>query len=127
MIFFRIRDLPTFRTVDNNFIMSFKFRTLDTTDQTTYFAFTYPYTYRELQASLDRLSRRYGNGSRSYAQLSSLPATGIYFHRENAMRSLENRRLDLITITGLNGITDKKELSLREARQSFLVCEDDRR
>jgi hypothetical protein len=97
--------------------MSFKFRTLEAaaTDQTTYFAFTYPYTYRELQAHLDRLTRRYGNGHRSYEQLSSMPLNGIYFHRENAMRSLERRRLDLLTITGLNGITEQREISLRKA------------
>jgi hypothetical protein len=101
--------------------MSFKFRTLDTTDQMTYFAFTYPYTYRELQASLDRLTRRYGNGGRSYEQLRSLPVTGIYFHREIAVRSLEHRRMDLLTITGLNGITHQREIRLRKSDQLLPV------
>jgi hypothetical protein len=47
--------------------------------------------------------------------LRGLPATGIYFHRQNAIRSLEQRRLDVLTITGLNGITDQKEIALRQA------------
>ena len=46
-----------------------------------YFAFTYPYTYRELQASLGRMERRLGNGGQSFGGLQLLPDTGIYFHR----------------------------------------------
>ena len=92
--------------------MSFKFRNLDHASGPVHFAFTYPYTYKELQANLERLSRRQGNGSKNFSELASLPENSIYFHRENVIRSLEKRRLDLLTITAMNGILDEKEASL---------------
>lgn len=112
MFVVRIRDPPTYETVDTNFQMSFKFRNPENPVGTTFFAFTYPYTYKELQSSLDRLARKHGNGNRSFAELSSLPDSAIYFHRENVIRSLEKRKMDLLTITGMNGILEEKEPTL---------------
>ena len=108
----RIRDPPTFESADSQFQMSFKFRVPDDNHGTTYFAFTYPYMYKELQINLDRVHRRYGNGHRSYDELSTLPETTIYFHRETVVRSLEKRKMDLITLTGMNGLTRDRELNL---------------
>ena len=110
--FFRIRDPPTYETIDSNFQMSFKYRNSDNPTGITYFAFTYPYTYKELQSNLDRLHRKSGNGSKPFAELASLPETTIYFHRENVVRSLEKRRLDLLTITDLSGISQEREETL---------------
>ena len=92
--------------------MSFKYRNSDNPAGITYFAFTYPYTYKELQGNLDRLFRKQGNGNKPFAEISSLPETAIYFHRENVVRSLENRRLDLLTISGVNGISSDREETL---------------
>jgi hypothetical protein len=56
-------------------------RCLEEPEAVVYFAFTYPYTYRELQQSLGRMERRHGNGALSFAALQQLPDTSIYFHR----------------------------------------------
>jgi len=105
----RLRDLPTYTTLENNFTMSFKFRNLEEPDSLVYFAFTYPYSYKELQTSLSRLEKKYSVGHLNFSSLQGLPSNGIYFHREMAIRSLEHRRLDLLTISGMNNILDEKE------------------
>lgn len=51
----RIREKPEY-TMDNDvFILSFKFRTLESPKSVTYFAFTYPYSYSDLQSNLNLL------------------------------------------------------------------------
>lgn len=55
---------------------------------------------------------RYANGHRSYDELSTLPETTIFFQRETVIRSLEQRKMDLITITAMNGLTRDKEPNL---------------
>ena len=108
----RIRDQPTYSTNENNFCMSFKFRNLEESNHQVLFAFTYPYSYKELQSSLARLERKHSSAHLSWETLQSLPQSAAYFHRELAMRSLEARRLDLITISGINNIQREKEPSL---------------
>jgi len=105
----RLRDLPTYSTQENNFSMSFKFRNLDEPGSQVYFAFTYPYTYKELQANLAKLEKKHSVSHLDFPGLMALPNTGIYFHRELVTRSLEHRRLDLLTITGMNNIQEEKE------------------
>jgi hypothetical protein len=56
-------------------------RCLEEPEEVVYFAFTYPYTYLELQQDLGRMEDQHGNGSLSYAALQQLPDTDIYFHR----------------------------------------------
>lgn len=108
----RLRDKPTYQTEENNFNMSFRFRTLEDTSHVVYFAFTYPYTYKELQANLAKLYKKHANGSDPFDQLSALPDTSIYYHQETVIRSLEHRKLTLLTITGINGIQESKEDNL---------------
>ena len=60
----RIRDPPTYETLETGFQMSFKFRVPDDNHGVTYFAFTYPYMYKELQLNIDKMHRRYSNGHR---------------------------------------------------------------
>lgn len=108
----RIRDPPTYETLETGFQMSFKFRVPDDNHGVTYFAFTYPYMYKELQLNLDKMHRRYSNGHRSFDELSTLPETTIYFHKETVIRSLEKRKMDLITLTGMNGLCREKEANL---------------
>ena len=105
----RIRDPPTFTTLDNNFSLSFKFRNIEESNCQLYFAFTYPYTYKELQTELARLEKKHGTGHLPWSSLELLPRTSVYFHRELVTKSLENRRLDLVTITGMNNIIRDKE------------------
>ena len=84
-------------------------------------AFTYPHSYRELQVFLNKLDRKHGCSDKTYLELS--PAAGavtgeagnaIYYHRENAVYSCEKRRIDLLTLTGMNGITDEREEKLAD-------------
>ena len=82
-----MRDLPNYWVTDGAFYMSFKFRCLEEADSVVYFAFTFPYTYRELQQCLGRLERRHSNGSTTFAALHQLPDSNIYFHR-SVFRSL---------------------------------------
>ena len=105
----RIRDPPTYSNQENNFNMSFKFRTLDDPNSLVYFAFTYPYTYKELQTDLAKLDKKYSCVNHTWPSLQALPSTGIYYHRELVIKSLENRRIDLLTITGMNNIQQTKE------------------
>ena len=55
--------------------------------ESTYFAFTYPFSYTDCQEMLDKYEKLYSNN------------TKIYFNRELIAESLEGRRIDLITIT----------------------------
>ena len=77
----RVRDPPNYWVTDGAFYMSFKFRCLEEADSAVYFAFTFPYTYRELQQCLGRLERRHANGSNTFTALQQLPDSNIYFHR----------------------------------------------
>ena len=108
----RIRDLPTYSSQENNFTMSFKFRNIEEPNCLIFFAFTYPYTYKELQTDLGKLEKKYSNANLNWSELQSLPSTSIYFNRELVIKSLESRRLDLITISGMNNIVKAKEPTL---------------
>lgn len=54
----RIRDKPAYTMENNVFVLSFKYRTLESPKSITYFAFTYPYSYSDLQSNLNLLDVR---------------------------------------------------------------------
>ena len=120
----RIRDKPTYWTINgekaaeisaksNNFILSFRVKC--DPKATTYIAFTYPYSYKELQMYLSRLDRKYGNDA-TFENIETIDEkhepSKVYFHRELAVRSLLNFRVDLLTITDSNGMTAEREAVL---------------
>jgi len=120
----RIRDKPTYWTINgektaeisaksNNFVLSFRVKC--DPKATTYIAFTYPYSYKELQMYLSRLDRKYGNDA-SFENIETIDEkqepSKVYFHRELAVRSLLNFRVDLLTITDSNGMTAEREAVL---------------
>ena len=91
------------------------FRVLCEPGTTTYVAFTYPYSYKDLQNFLGRIEKRHGSlVDKSFEALSKLPPNAIYFYRENVCYSLEKRRVDLLTISGLNGILPEREDKLEK-------------
>ena len=113
----RIRERPTYTTSTNaeegtnNFIMSFRVTCEPGT--TTYVAFTYPYSYKDLQNFLGRLEKKHsGLAEKPFDALTKLPPSSIYFHRENICYSLEKRRIDLLTISGVNGLLPEREEKL---------------
>ena len=110
----RIRDKPTFWTIDNkaagssNFVVSFRVKC--DPKATTYVAFTYPYSYKEMQMYLTKLERKYGNDHTFNGESSTTDESSkIYFHREMVIRSLLNFRIELLTITDASGMTEDRE------------------
>ncbi|KAL0882170.1 hypothetical protein ABMA27_000718 [Loxostege sticticalis] len=103
----RIRDRPVHSTDDNTFTLSFKYRTSENLKATTFFAFTYPFSFAELQIALNSIDMK----------MLPLPPPqsldDIYYCRECLIYSLEGRRVDLLTITSHHGITSEKEERLK--------------
>lgn len=79
----------------------------ENTDTMVYFAFTYPYSYSELQTSLISTDNRF------LTRPSPPSFDDIYYVRECVCKSLENRRVDLITISSYYNITTEREARLQ--------------
>ena len=73
---------------DQSFILSFKFTMPSEENSTVYFAFCYPYSYTDLLRDLDALENRF-----------AAKEGNIYFGRELLCHSLDQRRVDLLTVT----------------------------
>ncbi|XP_057338339.1 cytosolic carboxypeptidase-like protein 5 isoform X2 [Microplitis mediator] len=104
----RIRDKPTY-TMDqkgSEFTLSFIIRTPENLKAIIYVAFTYPFTYSDLQHYLNRIDARI-----SKQNLSNPDA--IYYHRECAIKSLEGRRLEVLTVSSYHNIWGERENNLK--------------
>lgn len=55
----RTKEKPTFQLTDDNFILSFCHRTSENLEDTTFYAFTFPFTYTEHIHALDNYDRKY--------------------------------------------------------------------
>uniref|UniRef100_A0A8D8RLD4 Cytosolic carboxypeptidase-like protein 5 n=1 Tax=Cacopsylla melanoneura TaxID=428564 RepID=A0A8D8RLD4_9HEMI len=100
----RIRDKVSYIYDTPIFIMSFKHKISDT-KSFTYFAFTYPYSYSDLQTYLLNLDTKFNkNPEESVAS-----PDDIYYKRECVCYSLEGRNVDLLTISSNHNITDVPE------------------
>ncbi len=68
--------------------------------ETTFFAFSFPYSFEESFEHFDEIE-----------QTLTKPeyADSIYFHREILFYSREGRKMEIITISSKDGITDKQE------------------
>lgn len=68
-----------------------------------FIAFTYPFSYTECTHYFDKV----------HAKIKRDFSDSIYFHRELITKSLEDRNVELITITGTNGVdAENKEEKL---------------
>lgn len=75
--------------------------TADLEGDVVYFSFTYPYSYATLQSELASIEAAHTN---------TLDAPGsIYFNRELIACSIEQRRIDLLTITAAGGHSEQQE------------------
>lgn len=104
----RIRDKPTF-TLDqkgSEFTLSFLHRMTENSKAITYVAFTYPFSYTDLQNYLKRIDAK-------MTKRSITVADDVYYHRECAVMSLEGRRLDLLTISSHHNISTEREARLK--------------
>lgn len=82
---------------DQSFVLSFKFTMPSQENSTVYFAFCYPYSYSDLLFDLDTLDTRF-----------SAKEGNIYFGRELLCNSLDQRRVDLVTVTR-NGDENRRD------------------
>lgn len=87
--------------VNGHFKLSFQYRISENHRQTVYFAFCYPYSYCECQEKLLQCDEQYLSCNHN-----------IYYHREILCYSLEGRRVDLITVSSCDGMTDECESRL---------------
>ncbi|DBA01450.1 TPA: hypothetical protein N0F65_005569 [Lagenidium giganteum] len=84
------------------------------------FAFCYPYQYTHLQRQLTVLDNKFQH--EDWSQSCEQPARsnrggkemrdGIYYHRELLTTSLDGLRIDLLTISGTNGLLSTRESAL---------------
>ena len=73
-----------------------------------FFAFTPPYSYEEVVRKVDELEAHFGPAS----GYSRARADAVYFERETLVRSLEGRRVELLTITDVGGMSEEAEGSM---------------
>ncbi|XP_048517280.1 cytosolic carboxypeptidase-like protein 5 isoform X3 [Dendroctonus ponderosae] len=102
----RIQDKPIYNTNEDIFTLSFKFRAPENPESCTYFAFTYPFSYSDLQKMLTNIDTK-------YISIQPIAEDDIYYVRETACLSLEGRNIDLITLTSYHGITMEREDRLK--------------
>ncbi|CAH1173884.1 unnamed protein product [Phaedon cochleariae] len=102
----RITDKPVYNLADDIFTLTFKFRTPENPDSVMYFAFTYPFSFTDLEKMLLNIDSKY---------LSITPTTDdeIYYVKETVCRTIEGRSIDLLTISSHHGITKQREERLK--------------
>ncbi|XP_017877707.1 cytosolic carboxypeptidase-like protein 5 isoform X2 [Ceratina calcarata] len=100
----RIHDKPTYSMDQkgNDFTLSFTYNAPENLKAITYFAFTYPFSYTDLQNYLKRIETK-------LSKRTITSVDDVYYHRECAIKSLEGRRLDLITISSFHNISGERE------------------
>lgn len=86
----------------SDFTLSFLYCTPENSKAITYFAFTYPFSYIDLQNYLRKIDVRMGKRDVTCID-------DIYYHRECAIKSLEDRRLDILTISSYHNISTERE------------------
>ena len=79
--------------------VNFQYTFTETPEDKVYFAFTYPFSYQDIQEKLQNIEER----------LKDVKYDHIYFHRELLGYSVENRRIDLVTLSSKSSITSEKE------------------
>ena len=66
-------------------------------NETTYFAFSPPFSYEDTMNKMDDL------------ELMAKENPNVYFNRETVYYSIEGRKMELITISSMDGITEERE------------------
>uniref|UniRef100_A0A3Q2ZX87 Cytosolic carboxypeptidase-like protein 5 n=1 Tax=Kryptolebias marmoratus TaxID=37003 RepID=A0A3Q2ZX87_KRYMA len=107
----RIRDRPTTKIVDNQFILTFTHRLLEVRGATAYFSFCFPFSYAECQEMLQHIFLKSIKKLCHCLPSGSAPGT-VYYHRELLCHSLDGNRVDLLTVTNCSGMQDEREARL---------------
>ncbi|KOO21434.1 zinc carboxypeptidase family protein [Chrysochromulina tobinii] len=122
---------------EDNFVLRFRHKMDGEPDETTYFAFCFPHG-SPIEAELKAPPGVYDAALAAAASAADGAASvhcseiavaavqaaasvappyrpgGVYYHRELLTRSLEGRRIDLITLSGTNGMLGRTEEPLRQ-------------
>ncbi|XP_027233246.2 cytosolic carboxypeptidase-like protein 5 [Penaeus vannamei] len=96
----RIKDKCTYRSEENSTVVSWV-HTVSEVGVFTHYAFTYPFTYSELQNMLESLDHKF-----------SVSSPSLYYHRELLIKSLDGWRVDLVTVSSHNGKVEEREARL---------------
>jgi len=80
-------------------------------NQTTFFAFTYPFSFQDSLDLTDQIQQRLHN------------QPNVYFHREILYYSLEGRPMELLTISSKDQITDEHETIPADGKGLFPAAE----
>ncbi|XP_033113661.1 cytosolic carboxypeptidase-like protein 5 isoform X2 [Anneissia japonica] len=99
----RIRERPTFESVDGQFILTFTYR-FEYRFSSVYFAFCFPFSYTECQQKFEAIESQMNQQT-----VKNNTPDAIYYHRELLCHSIDKLRVDLVTITSHHGITNARE------------------
>eukprot|EP00756_Hemistasia_phaeocysticola_P013248 Hpha_TRINITY_DN15262_c1_g12::TRINITY_DN15262_c1_g12_i1::g.64303::m.64303 len=98
----RIENRPQMRVASGQSVMLSFYHSFISEGETVWFAFTYPYSFTQLQQNI-------GVWAQAAQPTSATASNGIYFVRECMGQTLEGRRVDLLTITGEQGKSAERE------------------
>ncbi|KAF0683559.1 Aste57867_24416 [Aphanomyces stellatus] len=101
------------------FSIQFSYTVGAVANDTIFFAFSYPYSYTDLQRELRRLDAEFvhhdDDASTTSSQQTPPPrrrdrsTQPIYYHRETLVLSLDGRKVDLLTLSSFDNILDERE------------------
>lgn len=86
---------------EDQFTLKFQHMFSNPPNETTYFAFSYPWSYEDSQNKIDEIGQSFQNAGGEDKNL--------YFHRETIYYSIEGRKMEVMTISSMDGITDQRE------------------
>jgi cytosolic carboxypeptidase protein 5 len=93
-------DKPSASGNPQQFLLSFQHLFGYSSSETTFFAFCYPFSFEESTELTDRIEEKLTRPENR---------TSIYFHREVLYYSLEGRKMEVVTISSRDHITDEQE------------------
>lgn len=79
-----------------------------------YFAFTYPFSYSELERMLMNIDAKYLN-------IHPISDDDIYYVRETVTHSTDGKPIDLLTITSYHGASQDREVKLKNLFSKSIV------
>eukprot|EP00742_Colponemidia_sp_Colp-10_P008326 GILJ01009012.1.p1 GENE.GILJ01009012.1~~GILJ01009012.1.p1 ORF type:complete len:738 (-),score=110.50 GILJ01009012.1:196-2409(-) len=96
----RVKGTCTYQSVGTvNFEIRFQYE-FEHDDNEVFFAFAYPHSYTDCQNYIDSMEQ---------FAMSTSDSTGIYFRRELLTLSLDQLRVDLLTVSSLDGQGDPEQ------------------
>lgn len=85
---------------EDQFTLRFQHMFSNPPSETVYFAFSYPWSYEDSQAKIDEIEQKFATAPQE---------KNLYFHRETVYHSIEGRKMEMMTISSRDGITDLRE------------------